>query len=172
MNETWGYKSYANKWKSIETLVRNLIDIASKGGNYLLNVGPKADGTIPTESIKGLAEIGNWMKLNGEAIYGTKGNPLSPLPWGRCTRKERDGNTTLYLSVFEWPEDGELLVPGLTNKITSVKLLVQGKALKTTNGANGLVITVPKTMPDAVATVIKLEVTGVVRRTHEVSGKR
>jgi alpha-L-fucosidase len=68
MNETWGYKSWANNWKSNETLIRNLIDIASKGGNFLLNVGPKDDGTFPQESIDILKAMGEWMKINGEAI--------------------------------------------------------------------------------------------------------
>jgi alpha-L-fucosidase len=81
MNETWGYKSYAHDWKSTTTLVRNLIDIASKGGNYLLNVGPKADGTFPQESIDILKGMGEWMKINGEAIYGTKACPLGLFTW-------------------------------------------------------------------------------------------
>src|SRR6187549_1503727 len=103
MNETWGFKSYANNWKSTETLVRNLIDIASKGGNYLLNVGPKPDGTFPKESVQALKEMGDWMKVNSEAIYATKASPLEPLSWGRCTKKTTRNGTTLYLTVFDWP---------------------------------------------------------------------
>jgi alpha-L-fucosidase len=165
MNETWGYKSYANNWKSTETLIRNLIDIASKGGNYLLNVGPKADGEIPEQSAQGLKEIGKWMNVNGEAIYATKGNPLAPLPWGRCTRKEENGNTTLYLSVFEWPKDGKLSISGLTNEVTTANLLATGKKLKITKKANGFVITIPETAVDPIATVIKVEVKGRVDNT-------
>ncbi|HTH30202.1 MAG TPA: alpha-L-fucosidase, partial [Lacibacter sp.] len=123
MNETWGYKSYANKWKSLETLVRNTVDIASKGGNYLLNVGPKADGTFPQESIDLLKGVGTWMKVNGESIYSTKASPFGLFNWGRCTKKENNGNTTLYFSVFEWPKDGKLSIPGLKNEIVSAKLL-------------------------------------------------
>jgi alpha-L-fucosidase len=160
MNETWGYKSWADKWKTPETMVRNLIDIASKGGNYLLNVGPKADGEFPIQSIESLKAIGAWMKVNGESIYATKASPLAPLPWGRCTRKEQNGNTTLYLSVFEWPKDGNLVVPGLKNKVTSAKLLADGKTLKTKTDDNGLVITVPEKSSDPIATVIKLELKG------------
>jgi alpha-L-fucosidase len=162
MNETWGYKSYANNWKSAQTLVRNLVDIASKGGNYLLNVGPKSDGTFPQESIDLLKEIGTWMKVNGDAIYDTKASPFGLFPWGRCTKKENGKNTILYFSVFEWPKDGKLTIPGLKNDVVSAKLLANGSSLKTTKSAEGLVIAVPEKALDPIATVIKVEVKGVV----------
>jgi alpha-L-fucosidase len=107
MNSTWGYKSYDHKWKTPETLIHNLIDIASKGGNYLLNVGPTAEGEFPQESIAILKKMGEWMKINGEAIYATKASPLQPLSWGRCTLKPDGKNTILYFSVFNWPTDGK-----------------------------------------------------------------
>jgi alpha-L-fucosidase len=162
MNETWGYKSYANNWKSSQTLIRNLIDIASKGGNYLLNVGPKADGTFPQESIDILKGMGAWMKVNGEAIYDTKASPFGLFTWGRCTQKENGANTTLYISVFEWPKDGKLLIPGLNNGVVSVKLLANGSSLKKEKTAEGLIIQVPAQAIDPSATVIKLEVKGKV----------
>ena len=171
MNETWGYKSYANNWKSTETMIRNTIDIASKGGNYLLNVGPKADGTFPEESIKALKEIGVWMKVNGESIYGTKASPLAPLAWGRCTRKESNGNTTLYLSVFNWPSDGKLVVPGLKNKISSTKLLANGKSVKTKKDGDNLVINLPEKALDPLATVIRVDVKGLVEPVTSGTGK-
>ncbi len=87
MNDTWGFKSYDHNWKPTETLIRNLVDIASKGGNYLLNVGPTAEGEIPAPSIERLKEVGAWMKVNGEAIYGTTASPFKRLPWGRCTKQ-------------------------------------------------------------------------------------
>lgn len=164
MNGSWGYKSTDHKWKSTETLVRNLIDIASKNGNYLLNVGPTAEGEFPQESIDALKNVGAWMKVNGEAIYGTKGSPLDTLPWGRCTRKESSSGTILYLSVFKWPSDGKLLVPGLKNTVSSTKLLANGATLKTTADKNGLIINVPNKAPDNIASVIKLEVQGTIAR--------
>ena len=159
MNGTWGYKSYDNDWKSVETLLHNLIDIASKGGNYLLNVGPTPEGEIPAPSVAALKSIGAWMKINGESIYGTKASPLSPLAWGRCTKKEHKGGTTLYLSVFNWPADGKLLVPGLKNTVTSAKL-INGAVLITAASGEDLIITVPEKAPDTIATVIRLEVNG------------
>lgn len=108
MNGVWGYKSWDHNWKSAETLIHNLVDIASKGGNYLLNVGPKEDGTFPQESIDRLQAIGEWMKVTCEAIYATKGSPIAPLSWGRCTSKEGKNSTTLYFTVFNWPTEGKL----------------------------------------------------------------
>jgi alpha-L-fucosidase len=162
MNETWGYKSYAHNWKSLETLVRNTVDIASKGGNYLLNVGPKADGTFPQESIDLLKGMGTWMKTNGESIYGTKASPFGLFTWGRCTKKEKGKNTVLYFSVFEWPKDGKLTIPGLKNEIVSAAFLANGAAVKTSRIEDGLVITLPEKALDTIATVIKVEVKGPV----------
>jgi alpha-L-fucosidase len=167
MNGTWGYKSYDDKWKTTETLVRNLIDIASKGGNYLLNVGPKADGEFPVESVERLKEVGAWMKKNGEAIYGTQASPLAPVAWGRCTRKDNNGNTILYLSVFDWPKDGKLVVPGLTNEILSASLISSGKKLKAISADNGAAITLPEQAPDAIASVVKLEVKGTLGNSRQ-----
>ncbi|WP_246197625.1 alpha-L-fucosidase [Chitinophaga agrisoli] len=163
MNGSWGYKRADNKWKSTETLVRNLVDIASKGGNYLLNVGPTAEGEFPEGSINALQHVGAWMKVNGEAIYGTQASPLAPLDWGRCTRKTSGNNTILYLSVFNWPTDGKLTVPGVSNKVMAAKLLANGTALKTTKTTDGLSIQLPTQAPDAVASVIRLQLEGTVK---------
>jgi alpha-L-fucosidase len=157
MNETWGYKSYANDWKSTTTLVRNLIDIASKGGNYLLNVGPKADGTFPQESITILKEMGEWMKINGEAIYGSEKSPLAPVSWGRVTKQNDNGKEILYLFVFDWPKDGKLVVPGLKNEISTVKFLANNKSLKAKKENGEWTIKLPDAAPNAIATVIKVE---------------
>lgn len=162
MNETWGYKSWANDWKSKETLIRNLIDIASKGGNFLLNVGPKDDGTFPQQSIDLLKEMGAWMKVNGEAIYGTQASPFGTFSWGRCTRREGEGKTALYFSVFEWPQNGKLIIPGLQNKIISASMLAGGQKVKAENSSDGVVITLPNSAPDPVATVIQVVVDGSV----------
>ena len=160
MNGTWGYRTSDNNWKSTQTLIHNLCDIASKGGNYLLNVGPKPDGTFPEQSVQALKEMGIWMKTNGEAVYATKASPLGPLSWGRCTKKETGNETILYLSVFDWPSDGKLLIPSLKNEITSAKLLADGFVCKTEKTAKGIQLTLPQKAPDTIASVIKILVKG------------
>jgi alpha-L-fucosidase len=159
MNDTWGYKTKDNNYKSTETLLRNLIDIASKGGNYLLNVGPTPEGIIPEPQVQRLKEVGAWLKTNGEAIYGTSAGPFKKSPaWGRATM--RPGK--LYLHVFHWPESGKLVLP-LANKVASARLPAKpGQNLEFDTTPDGLVIQLPASAPDPVATVIVLDVEGEV----------
>jgi len=154
MNDTWGYKHFDQDWKSTEKLVRTLIDIASKGGNFLLNVGPTAEGLIPPPSVERLAGMGQWMKVNGEAIYGTTASPIPAPSWGRITRKPG----RLYLHVFEWPADGRLSV-AVPASAKSAYLLSDAKQAPLTVKRDGaaLVIAVPEKAPDAVASVVVVE---------------
>jgi len=156
MNDTWGYKSYDHNWKSTEDLLRKLADIASKGGNFLLNVGPTAEGLIPKPSVDRLSAMGEWLKVNGESIYGTTASPIGKVLWGRCTAKAG----RLYLHVFDWPADGKLNVPNLTNKVRKAHLLADKRhrplPIKRID-ENEIVITVPKDAPDSINTVIVLE---------------
>jgi len=160
MNGSWGYKSYDQNWKSSETLIRNLIRIAARGGNYLLNIGPKPDGTFPPECVDRLKDIGQWMKVNGEAIYGTQAGSLPQLKWGEYTQKEEKGTTVLYLSVFNWPKDGKLEIPDLNNDVISARLLATGARLKTSRMGDRLIIDIPAEAPDHIASVIRIEVKG------------
>ena len=162
MNGTWGYRASDNKWKSTETLIHNLCDIASKGGNYLLNIGPKPDGTFPQESIDRLKEIGDWMKINGEAIYASKPNPLQPFNWGRITQKSTKEGTALYISVFDIPKDGKLVLNGIHNEIINATLLANGKKLSATVADNSIVIDALNAPVTPYATVVKLLVKGTV----------
>jgi alpha-L-fucosidase len=157
MNNTWGYKSYDHNWKSKEDLLHKLVDIASKGGNFLLNVGPTAEGLIPGPSVERLAAIGEWMKVNSESIYGTTASPLGKVPWGRCTTK--DGK--LYLHVFDWPSNGKLEVSGVKNKAKKAYLLADKKRAKLpieTKSSEEIVISVPSEAADPINTVIVLEI--------------
>ncbi len=156
MNDTWGYKSKDNNWKSTKEIIQTLIDIVSKGGNYLLNVGPTSEGLVPQPSIERLAEVGKWMKINGDAIYGTTASPFSFLQWGRCTQK----GDKLYLHVFDWPKNGKIAIP-LQNKITKAYLLADPqKALKVEKSNTKNTIYLPGNAPDQNASVVVVEVNG------------
>ena len=156
MNDTWGYKSYDNDWKSSEVLLRQLADVVSKGGNMLLNVGPTAEGEIPAPSVERLADMGKWVKVNQEAIYGTTASPFPYLTWGRCTRKGQ----RLFLHVFDYPADGQLRVP-LGNKISRAYLLAApAKLLTVQPGKQRSVIQLPRQAPDPINTVVVVEFSG------------
>jgi alpha-L-fucosidase len=107
--------------------------------------------------------MGKWMKVNGEAIYDTKASPFGIFTWGRCTQKASGKNTILYFSVFNWPADGQLVIPGLKNKVLSASLLANKAPLKTQAGNEGLVIKLPSKAIDPMATVIKVVVQGKVQ---------
>lgn len=161
MNEHWGYNAADKNYKSTKELIHSLCDIASKGGNFLLNVGPTAEGEIPPESVERLREIGRWMRVNGEAIYGTRASPIAGLAWGRCTSKRGPSGTTLYLHVFEWPESGALRIDGLAGTPARAYLLAdRSRRLETSRDEHALVIRVPSSAPDPICSVVVLEFAG------------
>jgi alpha-L-fucosidase len=161
MNHTWGYKSYDEDWKSTEDLLHKLIDIASKGGNFLLNIGPKPDGTIPQASIDRLAEIGSWMDVNSESIYGTAASPFRRPWWGRCTRKElENGDTRLYLQVFDWPEDKLLFVPVNNEAIQCYSLSGNKEMFEVEKAEAGLVVRLTGEATDEISSVVVLDIKG------------
>ena len=158
MNRYWGWNAADTQWKSTEDLVRKLIDIASKGGNFLLNIGPRPDGTFPDQAVERLEGIGRWMDKNSDSIYGTQASPIGKPAWGRCTQKQLgNGQTRLFLHVFDWPTDGKLDVAGLAGKPLKVWLLDGGKQLKFAASASGVIIHVPSEPRSPVATVIALD---------------
>ncbi len=155
LNGHWGYNAYDQNWKSSTDLIRKLADICAKGGNFLLNVGPTAEGEFPPACIERLHDVGQWLRVNGEAIYGTNRSPFAYLPWGVATRK----GGTLYLHVFEWPNDGKLTIP-LNNEAVSATLLSDGKELPVLRTNEKLVIEVPSASPDKSDSVIALKIKG------------
>jgi len=162
MNDHWGYNSHDKNFKSSKELLQMLADIASKGGNYLLNVGPTAGGTFPEQSIKRLQDIGKWMDLNSESIYGTSASPVSATPWGKCTMKSTGNGVRLYLHVFNWPVNGQLIFPGCLNKVSRAFILSDKTHPKLQTGRkdDAIIISVPKAPPDSVNTVIVLDLKG------------
>jgi alpha-L-fucosidase len=174
MNNHWGYNKQDNHWKSPETIVHNLCDVASKGGNYLLNVGPPREGLIPQPCVERLDEVGQWMKVNGEAIYGS-----GPTPFGAeagsfsSTEMDKNGRpkfisswdwraTTkpgkIYIEMFKWPAGGKFLAPGLESKVEQAYLLAGHRQLKVTQDHAGATISLPEQAPDKIASVICLEI--------------
>ncbi len=156
MNNTWGFVSHDNKWKTTETLLHNLIDIVSKGGNYLLNVGPTAEGEIPKQSVEHLLAMGKWLKINGEAIYGASASPFpEALKFGRATAKPGH----IYLHVFDWPTDGSLEVPPCGKSVKAARLLADPQSkLTVASSDKGTKVALPSKAPDPIASVVVLDV--------------
>ncbi|MFK7950540.1 MAG: alpha-L-fucosidase [Saprospiraceae bacterium] len=158
-NRSWSYRASDTDYKSPEFILETLINMASIGGNFLFNVGPKPNGEFPKETYEALDYIGNWLKTNGEAIYGTSKSPFYRLDWGKCTQKTVDEKTKLYFHIFDWTSTGELLIPKLWNKVDKAYLLDEKLALKTTSTPKGLLIKgLPKAPKHDLATVIVVEI--------------
>ncbi len=163
MNHTWGYCKHDHDWKSAEELIHNLIGVVAKGGNYLLNIGPQPDGAFPQASVERLAEMGRWMKVNSEGIYGTQPTPFTfQQAWkGTTTRKDDKDGSTLYLHVYDWPTKGKLHVLGVQNEVEKAYLLVdKSQALKTESSEKGIVIDIPATAPSKYSSTVVLRVKG------------
>jgi alpha-L-fucosidase len=155
INDTWGYKTYDHNWKSTEDLIRKLVDIVSKGGNYLLNVGPTAEGVIPQPSVDRLLGMGEWLEVNGEAVYGTKPGPIQGLDWCRSTTKPGK----LYLHVFDWPAGGQISIPS-PGEVTGAYLLsdAAGESLPIKHKQDQVIVAGPADAPDAIDTVVVLTI--------------
>lgn len=155
IGSSWGYKSYESNWKTTQELIRNLLTISARGGNYLLNVGPDSKGTLPVEAVNRLNEMGKWIKVNGEAIYGTQRSLIQP-SWGECIRKDSKKNSILYLCVFNWPVDGKLIF-NANYKVKKATLLYDNSSLNVRSTKKGIELDVPVEAPDKIASVIRLE---------------
>jgi alpha-L-fucosidase len=157
LNGTWGYSRFDQEWKTPANVIQRLVEIVSKGGNYLLNIGPMADGTIPAPSAAVLEQVGAWMRRNGESVYGASACPAGQFPWGRCTVK----GERVYLHAFQRPADGVLRLGGLRNQVKSAYLL-QAPARKLEvlmeNGVAG--VRLPREGWEDGSTVVVAEVSG------------
>ena len=166
IGKNWGFTKTDTELKSSTDLIRKLADICSKGGNFLLNVGPRPDGIIPEGFQERLLDVGKWLKVNGDSIYGTKAGPFAHLSWGCATAK----GSRLFLHVFDWPADGKLRLP-LLSPVKSAHLLVEpGTPLKIASAhpenasqapaSGATVVSLPKTAPDPSDSVVVLELDG------------
>src|SRR5205085_847737 len=152
----WFDGEWIADWNDTRTLLWTLIDVASKGGNFLLNVGPTAEGVIPTPIVSRLHEMGDWMKANGEAIYGTTVSPYGRSAWGRYTAKWGK----VYAHVFDWPKDGRLALTGLPDRPLAASLLADGTPLTIERADSGFVVQLPRVPPSTIASVVVLQVGG------------
>ena len=152
INDTWGFKTHDHNWKSTTQLIRNLVDIVSKGGNYLLNIGPDAEGAIPTPSIERLQAMGAWLDVHGDSIYGTGPGPIQGMDWCRTTQTD----DAVYLHIFDWRANGRLVLPELD--VASAAWLDESLTAPLTLSQEGdsTVILGPATAPNERVTVIRL----------------
>jgi alpha-L-fucosidase len=153
INNSWGFNLKDDKHKSKKELVQYLVKAAGYGANFLLNVGPMPNGKIQPEHIASLAEMGAWLKLYGETIYGTRGGPLTARDWGVTTQK---GNK-VYVHILNW-HDEALTIPSWGKKIKSVKMFQDKMPLKFSVNDYGLSLKIPKGKMDEVDTVIEVEI--------------
>ncbi len=157
LNTTWGYSKFDQQWKTAGNVIQRLVEIVSKGGNYLLNIGPMADGSVPPPSVAVLEKAGAWMQKNGESIYGTSACPLAEFPWGRCTVKDQK----VYLHVFSWPADAVLRLSGLKNEVRSAYLLLDPSRKLAVSREHGVIsMSLPARCLDENDTVVVMEIAG------------
>jgi len=153
INNSWGYNKNDKRFKSTRELIHYLVRAAGYDANFLLNVGPMPDGRIQPEFVERLKEMGQWLAKNGESIYGTRGGPLTPRPWGVTTRR---GNK-IYIHILNWP-DNVLAMPRPPVKVKSAGLLKDGSKIEYAENNFGLLIKIPEAAKDPVDTIVVLEV--------------
>lgn len=155
-NDSWGYSAFDQNFKTPQEIIRLLAEVASKGGNLMMNIGPMGNGKLPVLSEKYFRATGDWLKQNGEAVYGTGYSPIAPQPWGVMTNKPGK----LYLHIFHRPHDGKLLVPDFSAKASKAYLLAGKKPLTLRQQGKDVTIHLPAALPDGRNTVVVLEYSG------------
>jgi alpha-L-fucosidase len=151
INNTWAYNKNDRDYKTARTLIRGLVEVASRGGNFLLNVGPQPDGQIQPEFQERIKAIGAWLTLNGDSIYGTTYGPVQNVQGLRTTA----GPKTIYVHLFDWTPP-VCAVSGVDARVLSARLLANGTPLKFRQTEAKLEIEIPPTAPDPDVSVITL----------------
>uniref|UniRef100_UPI003564765F alpha-L-fucosidase n=1 Tax=Pontiella sp. TaxID=2837462 RepID=UPI003564765F len=158
-NDSWAYAWYDEYWKTPKEILRRLIASVGRGGTYMLNIGPRGDGSVPDRAARSLRASGEWIRTYPQVVYATDASPWGrALPWGDVTRK---GNK-LYLSVFEWPRSGKLYLPGLKTELVSARLLKGSgsEPLKVETSNGWTVFHVPAVAPEKLVSVIEVDLAG------------
>jgi len=153
MNGSWGFNINDRKYKSVKELVHYLVNAAGKDANFLLNIGPMPNGKIQPEFTDTLAKIGDWMKVNGESIYGTRGNVIAPQPWGVVTAK---GNVW-YTHVMKMPADRKVTIPVGNKKLKHAELLDGNVKVSFKQHKGTVILFLEKAVPDSLDNVVKLK---------------
>ncbi len=156
-NDSWGFIAHDRNFKSPKEIIQLLAEVASKGGNLMLNVGPDGKGAIPTYSRKYLLEVGKWLDRFGDGIYKTTYGLIPRQPWGVTTTKPGK----LYLHIFDLPENHQILVPGMNVDIQHVYQLDSGEKLSWNKNIDDLTVTLP-VLTDSCNTVVVVEYAGVL----------
>ena len=152
MNNAWGYNQNDTQFKSTKQLVQLLVKAAGYDANLLLNIGPRPDGTVQPEFVERLREVGEWVSKNGETVYGTRGGPFPPRPWGVSTRK----GSRVYLHVLDW-SDPVLALPRSPGRIRSASYLKDGRAVTFTEQKDALLLRLDPAAADPIDTIVVLE---------------
>mgnify|MGYP001794281696 CR=1 FL=1 len=155
-NDSWSYAWYDNNFKSPKIILERLIQTVARGGSYLFNVGPTGKGIVPEIGVKFLEETGKWIKKYPQVIYAADSSPWGhKLPWGDVTTKDK----SLFLSVFEWPDDGKLYIPGLNAEIESIEVLYDLNKTKVsyTKNSDWTILNLPNKGPDNLISVIEVK---------------
>jgi alpha-L-fucosidase len=152
-NDSWGYSHFDNNFKSTSEVLHLLVDVAGKGGNLMLNIGPDGKGKMPAESVRVFGEVGKWLGVNGEAIYGSEGSPVGAVPWGAVTHKPGK----LFLLIERRPDNGRLLVPGFGPKAKHASVLATGTGLEFVQQGSDVIVELPRDLPDSRVNVVAVE---------------
>ncbi len=152
INNSWGYHKADSSYKTTKQIVQLLVKAAGYDSNLLLNVGPRPDGTIQREFVERLAEVGRWLEANGRAVYGTRGGPVPPRPWGVTTQR----GDTVYVHVLAW-QDALLALPRLARPVKAARSLATGRPIRFTAERDGLVLHLDPSALDPIDTIVVLE---------------